>query len=95
MGIIIVIVLIILVVVVGFIWVGMYNGLIRGRNRVKEAYSGIDVQLKRRIDLVPNLVSTVKGYAAHERATFEAVTQARAQLQQAGSPAEAAQANNN
>jgi LemA protein len=72
----------------------MYNGLIRGRNRVKEAYSGIDVQLKRRIDLVPNLVSTVQGYAAHERSTFEAVTQARAQLQQAGTPADAAAANN-
>jgi LemA protein len=94
MGIIIVIVLIILVVVVGFIWVGMYNGLIRGRNRVKEAYSGIDVQLKRRIDLVPNLVETVKGYASHEKETFEAVTRARAMLQQAGSPADAASANN-
>jgi LemA protein len=92
--IIVIIVLIILVVVVGFIFMNMYNGLIRGRNRVKEAYSGIDVQLKRRIDLVPNLVSTVQGYAAHEKSTFEAVTQARAQLQQAGGPAEAAQANN-
>jgi LemA protein len=92
--IIVIIVLIILVVVVGFVFMNMYNGLIRGRNRVKEAYSGIDVQLKRRIDLVPNLVSTVQGYAAHEKSTFEAVTQARAQLQQASGPAEAAQANN-
>jgi LemA protein len=92
--IIVIIILIALVVVVGFIFMGMYNGLIRGRNRVKEAYSGIDVQLKRRIDLVPNLVSTVQGYAAHEKSTFEAVTQARAQLQQAGTPADAAAANN-
>ncbi len=91
---IVVIVLIIVLVVLGFVFMGMYNGLIRGRNRVKEAYSGIDVQLKRRIDLVPNIVETVKGYAAHERGTFEAVTQARSMLQQAGSPAEAAQANN-
>ena len=94
MGIIIVIVIIVLIVVVGLIFMGMYNGLIRGRNRVKEAYSGIDVQLKRRIDLVPNVVETVKGYASHERETFEAVTRARSMLQQAGSPAEAAQANN-
>ena len=92
--IIVIIVLIILVVVVGFIWVGMYNGLIRGRNRVKEAYSGIDVQLKRRASLVPNLVETVKGYAAHEKDTFEAVTRARSMLQQAGTPADAATANN-
>ena len=92
--IIVIIILIALVVVVGFIFMGMYNGLIRGRNRVKEAYSGIDVQLKRRIDLVPNVVETVKGYASHERETFEAVTRARSMLQQAGSPAEAAQANN-
>jgi LemA protein len=92
--IIIIIVLIALVVVVGFIFMNMYNGLIRGRNRVKEAYSGIDVQLKRRIDLVPNLVETVQGYAAHEKETFEAVTRARSMLQQAGTPADAAAANN-
>ncbi len=91
---IVIIVLIIVVVVLGFWLMSMYNGLIRGRNRVKEAYSGIDVQLKRRIDLVPNIVETVKGYAAHEKSTFEAVTRARSMLQQAGSPAEAAQANN-
>jgi LemA protein len=89
-----IIVVIIVLVVLGFIFMGMYNGLIRGRNRVREAYSGIDVQLKRRIDLVPNVVETVKGYASHERETFEAVTRARSMLQQAGSPAEAAQANN-
>ncbi len=89
-----VLVLIALVVILVLIVMGMYNGLVRSRLRVKEAWSGIDVQLKRRASLVPNLVETVKGYAAHERETFEAVTNARARLQQAGSPGEAAQANN-
>jgi LemA protein len=74
--------------------VGIYNGLIRSRVRTREAWSGIDVQLKRRADLIPNLVETVRGYAAHERQTFENVTRARAMLQQAGTAAEAAQANN-
>lgn len=57
--------------------IAMYNGLIRLKNRVDEAWSDIDVQLKRRYDLIPNLVETVKGYAAHEQATFEKVIQAR------------------
>ena len=82
------------VIILGFIIVGMYNGLVRARLRVKEAWSGIDVQLKRRASLVPNLVETVKGYATHEREVFENVTRARSMLQQAGSPGEAAQANN-
>jgi LemA protein len=84
----------VVVLVLGFIIVGMYNGLVRARLRVKEAWSGIDVQLKRRASLVPNLVETVKGYATHEREVFENVTRARSMLQQAGSPGEAAQANN-
>jgi LemA protein len=83
-----------LLIVLGLIFMGMYNGLVRSRLRVKEAWSGIDVQLKRRASLIPNLVETVKGYAAHERETLENVTAARARLQQAGTPAEAAQANN-
>ena len=58
--------------------VGLYNGLVRARNEVKNAWSQIDVQLKRRYDLIPNLVETVKGYAKHERAVFENVTAARA-----------------
>ncbi len=58
--------------------IGLYNKLVRGRNMVDEAWSGIDVQLKRRHDLIPSLVSTVKGYAAHERDTLEAVLAARA-----------------
>ena len=82
------------VVVLAVILIGMYNGLVRARLRVKDAWSGIDVQLKRRASLIPNLVETVKGYAAHERGTFEAVTNARAQLQQAGTPGAAAEANN-
>ena len=73
-------VIIAIIVIVGLIFVGMYNGLVTARNRVKEAWSGIDVQLKRRASLVPNLVETVRGYAEHERGTFEAVTRARARL---------------
>ncbi|HUF52549.1 MAG TPA: LemA family protein [Dehalococcoidia bacterium] len=90
-------VIIALVVIVVLIFVGMYNGLVRSRNRVKEAWSGIDVQLRRRASLIPNLVETVKGYAEHERETFEEVTRARSQLEQAqqgGSPADAALSNN-
>ena len=71
-----------------------YNGLIRGRVRCREAWSGIDVQLKRRASLIPNLVETVKGYAAHERTVLENVTRARAMLEQAGGAAQAAQADN-
>ena len=73
-----VIIIIVIIVVLGLFLVGIYNGMVRGRNRVDEAWSGIDVQLKRRHDLIPNLVETVKGYAAHESEVFEAVTQARA-----------------
>jgi len=82
------------VVILGFILVGMYNGLVRSRNRVSEAWSGIDVQLRRRASLIPNLVETVKGYAEHERETFEEVTRARSMVEQAGSAGEAAGANN-
>jgi len=83
-----------IIVLIGLVLVGIYNGLIRSRVRTREAWSGIDVQLKRRADLIPNLVETVRGYASHERQTFENVTRARAMLQQAGTAAEAAQANN-
>jgi LemA protein len=94
MEIIIVIVLVVVLVVIAAILVGMYNGLIRGRNRVKEAWSGIDVQLRRRASLVPNLVETVRGYAEHERETFEEVTRARAAVERAGTVPDAAAANN-
>ena len=87
-------VIVAVVVVLGIIVVGMYNGLVRARLRVKEAWSGIDVQLKRRASLIPNLVETVKGYAQHEREVFENVTRARSMLQQAGTPGQAAEANN-
>lgn len=66
------------IVVVLILWaIAVYNGLIKGRNQVDESWSDIDVQLKRRYDLIPNLVNTVKGYAAHEKDVFEKVTQAR------------------
>ena len=93
----ILIVLIVLLAVVigaGLLILGIYNGLIRARVRSREAWSGIDVQLKRRMSLIPNLVETVKGYAAHEKEVLENVTRARAQLEQAGGAAQAAQADN-
>ena len=67
----------------------IYNGLVRARQVKEEAWSGIDVQLKRRADLIPNLIETVKGYAAHEKAVFENVTRARAETIGAQTPAEA------
>ena len=91
------IVLVVILVVLAFFVISMYNRLVTLRQRVKEAWADIDVQLKRRWDLIPNLVETVKGYAAHERSTFEAVTQARAQAIAAatsGSPEQRAQAEN-
>ena len=90
---IVVIAIVVVVVVLGFILVGVYNGLVRGRLRVREAWSGIDIQLQRRSSLIPNLVETVRGYASHERETLENVTRARAMLDQAGTPPQAAQAN--
>ena len=84
-----------IVAVVVFTVVIMYNTLVRLRNRVSEAWSDIDVQLKRRYDLIPNLVSAVKGYAAHESGVFEKVTAARAAAMQSnGSAADKAQAEN-
>jgi len=68
------------VVVLAALWaVSVYNGLVRRRNVVQESWSGIDVQLKRRADLIPNLVETVKGYASHERGTFDELTKLRSQ----------------
>ncbi len=79
-------------VVALFVVVG-YNRLVRLRNEVDTGWSNIDVQLQRRADLIPNLVETVRAYAAHERGVFEQVTRARAALQQAGTPGTAAEAN--
>lgn len=87
-------VIIILIAVVVLYLLATYNGLVTLRERIKEALSSIDVQLKRRADLIPNLVETVKGYAKHEKEVFENVTKARASLMNAGSPKEKAQANN-
>jgi LemA protein len=81
-----------LVVVIAIYLVALYNGLIGKRNRVDNSWAQIEVQLKRRHDLIPNLVETVKGYAAHERGTFEAVTQARAAAMGAQGPAQTAAA---
>ena len=83
---------IVAVIAVGII--AIYNGLIRLRNRVSEAWSDIDVQLKRRYDLIPNLVSTVKGYAAHEKEVFEKVTEARTRAMGAGTAGDKAQSEN-
>ncbi len=91
---------IILLVVVGIIillilWIiGVYNNLIKLRNLGQNAWADVDVQLKRRYDLIPNLVNTVKGYATHERETFENVTKARSMAQAAKTPAEKGQAEN-
>jgi LemA protein len=91
-------VIVIIVVVLLLLFVALaYNSLVRGRNRVDNSWSQIDVQLKRRYDLIPNLVETVKGYAAHEKGTFEAVTSARANAlnaQEGGDVAQQAQAEN-
>jgi len=81
------IVVAVIVVILVLIFVGIYNGLVRGRNNVKNAWAQIDVQLKRRHDLIPNLVETVKGYQIHERETLEAVTKARNIAQQLSSSA--------
>lgn len=88
-----IIALIVIAVVVLFI-LFTYNGLVTARNRVREAWSGIDVQLKRRSSLIPNLIETVKGYAAHEKEVLENVTKARTAMMNAGNAHEAADANN-
>ncbi len=87
---------VILIIIVGFVIavVTIYNKLVRLRNTVKSSWSDIDVQCKKRFDLIPNLVETVKGYATHEKAVFERVTQARTMAMQASSPAEMAKAEN-
>jgi LemA protein len=90
-----ILIIILAVLAVLVLWVILaYNTFVRMRNRVQEAWSDIDVQLKRRYDLIPNLVSTVKGYAAHEKEVFEKVTEARTRAMAAQGPKEAAQAEN-
>ncbi len=88
-----IVIIVLLVLAVGFIWL-LYNNLVTLKMRVDEAWSQIDVQLKRRADLIPNLVETVKGYAKHEKDVFENVTAARSALLSAKSPQQKADANN-
>jgi LemA protein len=83
-----------ILVVLALIVAGSYNALVSLRNRVKDSWAQIDVQLKRRFDLIPNLVNTVKGYAAHEKETLEAVINARNRFTQATTPAEEMESNN-
>ena len=92
--IVLIIVLIIVIVLIGIVLVGMYNGLVKLKNRVESAWAQIDVQLKRRYDLIPNLVETVKGYATHEKETLEAVIRARNAGVSAQGPAQQAEAEN-
>jgi len=90
-------ILIVILIILGilvFAAIAIYNKLVRLRNTVKSSWSDIDVQCKKRYDLVPNLVETVKGYASHEKSVFEKVTQARSMAMQAVSPAEMAKAEN-
>jgi LemA protein len=88
------VIIIAVVVVLLLILVGMYNKLVRLRNRCQNAWAQVDVQLRKRYDLIPNLVEAVKGYAAHERGVFEEVTKARAAAQSAQGVQEQAQAEN-
>jgi LemA protein len=84
---------VVLVAIVGFV-VSAYNRLVKARVRIDEGWAQIDTQLQRHHDLIPNLVNTVKGYASHERETFEAVTEARAQALKVSQPGELAEAEN-
>jgi LemA protein len=87
-------IILLIIIVLAILIVGMYNNLIGARNKVKNAWSQINVQLKRRADLVPNLVETVKGYAKHEKTVFQDVTEARSGLINARTVEENAEANN-
>ena len=83
------------IVVVVVLWlIVVFNGLVTSKNRVEESWSDIEVQLKRRYDLIPNLVNTVKGYATHESSVFEEVTKARSAAMNAGNPVDHAKAEN-
>jgi LemA protein len=87
-------IIVVLAIIIGIYFWTTYNSLVTLNVRVDEAWSDITVQLKRRADLIPNLIETVKGYAAHESGVFEAVTKARAESLSAGTPAEASAAEN-
>jgi LemA protein len=87
-------ILVVLIIILGFFLVIIYNNLIKQRNRVENAWAQIDVQLKRRSDLIPNLLETVKGYAKHEKTLFENITKARTAVMSANSVNETAEASN-
>ena len=89
-----IILILIIIIIIAIVLVKIYNDLVNLKNRVKNGYSQIDVQLKRRTDLIPNLIETVKGYAAHEKGVFEEVTKARSNIMNATSVKEASEANN-
>lgn len=89
----IIILVIVIIIVIAIVF--LYNSLVKSRNRVKNAWAQIEVQLNRRADLIPNLVETVKGYASHEKGVFDDVTRARSNLVNASTPREMDQANNN
>ncbi len=91
---IVLIAVIVIVVVLVIAAIALYNNLVKLRNMVDNAWAQIDVQLQRRLDLIPNLVETVKGYASHERGTLDEVTEARAALANAGTPAGKMEADN-
>jgi LemA protein len=92
MVVVVVLVVLVLVVLALALVATTYNRFVRGRNRVENSWAQVEVQLKRRWDLIPNLVDTVKGYAAHEQGTLQAVTEARAGAQRASTPQETAAA---
>src|SRR4030042_2544366 len=87
-------IVVIVLVILLLVFLGYYNNIIRHENRIDNAWAQIDVQLKRRADLIPNLMETVKGYMKHERGTLESVTNARAAIMSAKTPQEANNANN-
>ncbi len=89
------IIILVIAVIIFIALISMYNGLVRLRNQVKNAWSQIDVQLKRRYDLIPNLIETVKGYMKHEKETLENVTRMRSQAMEASGVADKARAESN
>lgn len=89
-----IIIILIIIVLIAVFLISSYNGLVKSRNTVDEAFSTMDVYLKKRFDLIPNLVETVKGYATHEKETLQAVIAARSQVQNAGSEAARLEAEN-
>ena len=90
-----VLIIVLVLVVLLVVWlIGTYNGLVKNKNQVESAWAQIDVQLKRRLDLIPNLVETVKGYAAHEKETLQGVIEARNKAMTASSVADQAAADN-